>query len=263
MKKLTVDEAPPPWEWGKKLLDEREADPPYDMLTNALDVYMLSETAALRWCLGFWLFYHVGIASWLAEAPSEVFWSIASDISHRKPSAFVPDGLYPRGGYRRYFRGAVAQDAIGKMASVGPEKLVDSLFSGASSFEIVRKRVQDLPSFGYTMAFKMADMGERIFNYPISFHPTMRLPDEPQRGEEIAMEKYGSDVRVKIANHIKRCKPPGRWSREPNIQEIETIFCEWKHHLSGKFQIGQDAPRLRRHLVGFGDLASQLSRFLP
>lgn len=266
--KIVIENPPPPWEWGKTLLDAREADPPYDMLVNAYRAGVLTDESLRRWLMGFWLFYHVGVAAFLAERPSNFFWASALMIACKQPNEFVPDGKWPRGGYRRYFRGKAATDTLNYFAGGyrSPEQIVDSLYSGCKTFQGIEKRVKALPTYGYTMSFKIADMGERVLGLPITFDNEMKFPDEPDKGEQITSELFGVDratVRAKLLYAIKDCPIPGLDTRHPGVQEAETVACEYKHFLSGKFKIGQDGPKLRSHLSGYGDLAQELAKYLP
>jgi len=265
MKRPYIENPPTPWDWGKQLLDANEADPPYDMLVSARNANVLDVDAQKRWMLGFWLFYHVGVASWLTEQPD--FWKAAFIVARKEPEAVCTNGEWPRGGYRRYFRGKGAIDALGIISGMGKaEDLVDWFYDGGMTFEEVFKRVKQLPTYGYTMSFKIADMGERVLGRPIIFRKEMDLPEEPEKGLLIAADYFKiptEEVRDRIIAALDGCRLPGLSGRQPNIQETETVLCEWKHLLSGKFAIGRDGPKLRSHLAPFGDLARAMSLHLP
>lgn len=265
MKKPYMANPPTPWDWGKQLLDANEADPPYDMLVSARLAGVLDAAAQKRWMLGFWLFYHVGVASWLTEQPN--FWKGAFTVAEKKPEAVCTNGEWPRGGYRRYFRGGMATAALAVISNMGkPEDVVDWFYDGALHFRQVEKRVRQLPTYGYTMSFKIADMGERVLGFPIQFDEDMPLPEEPAKGLKIAAEMFGIselEVRERVIFNLDGCRLPGLHGRQPGVQEMETVLCEWKHMLSGKFFIGRDGPKLRANLSGFGDLADAMSRHLP
>jgi hypothetical protein len=150
---------------------------------------------------------------------------------------------------------------------------------GGSSYLSLRRKVMELPQFGPWIAFKVADMLERVMNVPIDFTnadvmmfkqpfesalmvyedwtqkgkmPAMRMTDiklstydEKERVQKVAqalLKHFGEWTAPPITEHI------GDKPRNVNIQEVETILCKWKSHLSGSYPLGNDIRELRHGL---------------
>ena len=56
---------------------------------------------------------------------------------------------------------------------------------------------------------------------------------------------------------------PPFYDRPVNIQEVETVLCKFKAHYKHHYPMGNDSYHIRQALVGWGDLAQELSRWVP
>lgn len=177
-------------QFGRQLVQTGDLDPIYTMLQGA----QLDRGTLKRWCLAYWMFYHAGVASKVAEAPD--FWAAVQRAQDEK---------WPRGTERRHFKGKASQQSIlmlGSFRGMTPEDLVtwaatahyhseDKGKFGAQPFTAVRERVMRWRGFGPWIAFKVADMTDAVLGIPVDF--TTALPyffDDPFLGS--------------IASHVQR-----------------------------------------------------------
>lgn len=165
-------------EFGSKLVLTGDLDPIYTML-NASD---LPTPTLQRWVLAYWMFYHAGVSSLIANAKPNDFWHMVWKAQDEK---------WPRGTERRHFKAEnsrkaieylqssfnTAEDAVRWVSSAGTLKLTrdpwrDPPFNynieQARFREIIRK-AQTWVGFGPWIAFKMADMIDAVLHVPVSF----------------------------------------------------------------------------------------------
>jgi hypothetical protein len=267
-------------QFGKILLLTGDLDPVYVMLTNS----GLHKDVLARWCLAYWMFYHCGVASKIAAQPSKEFFNKALELF---------DSGCPRGTERRHFRGAKARKAIRELRKLSdnhPEWIVGFVFGEINnqkarvtrtdrrmSFTDVSRRVLELPQFGPWMAFKVADMGERVLGYDVCFDDCeLSMYKDPIKGA--ALVTFGDQEHEMEARHVKKCvtkligefgqleAPPlvkGKWGRGVNLQEIETILCKYKSHVNGHYPPGKDSIEIHEALDDWGKLARKLQRHVP
>jgi hypothetical protein len=128
------------------------------------------------------------------------------------------------------------------------------------AFATVRERVLDLPQFGPWIAFKVADMLERVLKIPIDFSDCQLLEfyDEPREGAEAAARLWKLATPElaleKMAKHFRVLSPmyaPPTGNRMVNIQEIETILCKWKAYVNGRYEIGKDTYEVAHGLLNY------------
>jgi len=145
-------------EFGEALLKSLDLDPVYVLLYQA----RLPKEQLQRWCVAYWMFYHVGVASELSEYESYSFWErILAVLSSA-----------PRGTERRHFRGERASKTVKYLwhAYSLPEFFLESIFDWPRcTFQEVVKHVTIHPQFGPWIAFKVADMGDRVLGYNVDF----------------------------------------------------------------------------------------------
>ena len=264
-------------QFGKILILTGDLDPVYVMLARA----RLDKDVLARFCLAYWLFYHVGVAARIAQRPSKKFFSTCRR-EYR---------TCPRGTERRHFRGKKGLDAINELERLShgePEWVVNFIFGAANDkksrtaidarmpFSKVRDRVLSLPQFGPWMAFKVADMGERVLGYKIDFSDcNLEMYKDPIKGA--ALVRYG-DPEHSIASKginqaIARCKkrfggmaaPPivqGVWDRMCGLQEFETVLCKYKSYYNGHYPPGKDWKEIRAALKGASGLGGRLRKTL-
>jgi len=239
------------YDFGSQLLETGDLDPIYIMLHEG----GLGPNTLKRWCLAYWCFYHAGVSSKIAEAPD--FWAAMRQGQTDK---------WPRGTERRHFRGAASANAIEHLALLypKPEDAVDDV--STYTFADVSKRVQRWPLFGPWIAYKVADMLERVLDVPVNFdNCELAIYREPAAAAAmLGMSVQDTVTRLIQYFAVERgfMAPPSR-DRLVNVQEIETIMCKWKSHCGGHYPPGKDTREIRHGLNGWGPLADHLSQGLP
>lgn len=290
-------------EFGTALLKTGDLDPVY----TALSAEPRDSAAEDRLLLAYWCFYHLGFAAYAAEAKTEPeFWrrmetaaANESPVPSRLLAGHVhpgsPGTRWPRGSERRHFRGTAAIESVAylKARHRTAQNAVEYVTWGgeAVNFSNVRARVLGWPAFGPWMAFKIADMAERVLSYPVDFSDCeLGIYKDPRQGAAVAFiqeapkprhweQAYGDgykhdpwnypisddELRETAAANIKlfkKHKAPPFGDRAVNVQEVETIFCKYKSHLKGHYEVGKDTHEIGQGLLGWGDLAEELNQNL-
>jgi hypothetical protein len=244
------------FEFGEQLVKSQDIDPVYTAVWNAgFDNYRMS-----RFCLAYFCFYHLGTAAWITD--SSDYWGAMTQAAASKE--------YPRGTERRHFRGKQAAQAVGELQSLG--LTAPQLLEGVSTLEdsdgaeglpllVVMDRVRQWRGFGSWIAFKVADMLERLDYAQIVFKPSdvFAMYETPRKGAEAMASRYqgpaAPDAYLWAYNSLRRklghLLAPPRFERKLNIQEIETILCKWKSHLGGHYPLGKDTREIRIALDKF------------
>ena len=86
-------------EFAHELITTEDLDPVYVMWAETA----ASEDTLKRWLLAYMCFYHCGVASVIAEVPSNDFYVMMQQAQNEK---------WPRGTERRHFRGEASQMCI-------------------------------------------------------------------------------------------------------------------------------------------------------
>lgn len=254
-------------EFGRALIKTGDLDPIYNAIWGA----NLKEETRDKLLLAYWCLYHLGAAAKIAE--SKNFWRTLQ-------TAAINEGLkWPRGAERRHWRGANALNSFRhlKQRFKTPSHAVSYFGRGIrlneSSFFFVSARVREITGFGPWIAFKVADMLERVAGHVIDFdNCELGIYDEPRKGA--ALYLHGNEdtpislTDVKAAAGMLQAQigavlAPPRRDRFVNIQEVETVLCKWKSHTHGRYTVGHDIEEVRRGLYEQGDLAAELLRFTP
>lgn len=276
-------------QFGEQLVMTGDLDPIYIMLNNS----SMGPDATARWCLAYWMFYHAGVASRIAEQEGESFWAMVWAAQVNK---------WPRGTERRHFRGANADNAIKYLEEHYPDpedacaqlaglntwdELVDAAPIEPLSFALVASRAQQWVGFGPWIAFKIADMIDVCIGIPVAFPKDSSVwYDEPIKGGVFAwLDEMGHGVpyndyhdglssmerRERVDEVIphylhwfKVNNTIGPDGRGVGIQELETIFCKYKSHLNGHYPIGKDTREILHALSDdrWGQLAQTLHTVL-
>jgi hypothetical protein len=210
-----------------------------------------------RWLLAYWCFYDSGTASWISDDP-RAFWGRMAEAAGSKD--------YPRAHERRHFRGALATSSVDWLGERGLEALFEDeavplLSEEPAESEDVIQFVGTWRGFGPWIAFKVADMVERLGLRPVRFNRSaLVLFDSPAKGAEMAWQLYGSGPEPSnktnwavdlILKTLGPVKAPPRYERSINVQEAETILCKFKSYRNGKYHVGEDITALRRSLLRF------------
>lgn len=261
------------YEFGKKLLETNDLDPVYIVLYEAqLPIELLK-----RWLLSFWCFYHSGTASWISEGKGRD--GIADEqwfLDRLLKAAKSKD--YPRCPERRHFRGQNALDSVAFISEWGVEGLWEEfgMYSsgrGKSRSDAAQGRVpasevmgyvQEWVGFGPWIAFKVADMLERLGILDIDFSDAAIYKSPREGAEELWKSLNGfkpypprSNYDVTkwamddLLEHLGEHKAPPRYERYVSYQEAETILCKWHSHLNGHYEVGEDIISLKKALLQF------------
>jgi hypothetical protein len=224
-----------------------------------------------KWLLAYWCFYHVGVASWIADgqelALGDGYWDRMAEAAS--------SSSYPRGTERRHFRGAKASAAVEWFRGRGLNYLFGQLAHSPVDLTLrtVTLTVTRWPQFGPWIAFKVADMLERLGVVPVEFSAAdvFRMFESPRKGAlEVAWrysrEKGEADLLEWTYNHMVQLfghySAPPSGNRKVNIQEFETILCKWHSHLTGHYHIGKDTHEIHEALERYSDseVSQQLLR---
>lgn len=245
--------------FGKILLSSRDLDPIYVMLHDAnMDRDMLK-----RWLLAYWCYYSAGVSSHIAEADD--FWAELWRAHNEK---------WPRGAERRHFRGETSYKALLCLQSTDatPEQIVDYM-TGADNFQDISRRVQQFDGFGPWIAWKVADMAERVLHLEVDFsNANLGIYKDPVHGAALVLtgdENYPINpdelqgVVDDVVYVMRDFASPPWYDRSVNIQEAETVLCKYKSYCHGHYPPGKDTKEVYHGMKGWGKLSSRLRRHLP
>ena len=248
------------YNFGRRLVSTRDLDPVYVVLYEGRD--MLSGPLLHRWLLAYWCFYHAGTAWYAAGAGAE------TDYWHRMLVA-AGSKAYPRSPERRHYRGSQAVASVSWLAEQGISTLFQGLLRGPVDAASVMARARLWRGFGDWIAFKVADMLERLGLLPVTFDLDTDMYESPRKGAELlwvteyrggeyakeAEERMPGNVAEwacgRLAKSLGYTKAPPRNERLLGPQEYETILCKWKSHMSGHYRVGEDVEALGSALLYF------------
>lgn len=248
-------------EFGEELLKLEDLDPVYPVLRP----YAIADRErARRAILAYALFYDIGAALYLASQPD--FWDGIRIAAANEPSAPTPHGTrWPRAAERRHFRGKKCIEAVEELALryPVPERLIAELVEPGGSLREVIERLDALPQFGPWIAFKLADIGERVLEAPIRFPSLLdgSLYSSPLFTVRALAEKEGvspEETWNRTLRHFEGFSAPPRHERGIGAQEIETIFCKYGSYLKGKYYPGKDLKEVGHSLKLWDYKASQI-----
>lgn len=258
-------------DFGAQLLESGDLDPVY----IALHRCEWPEDKLGRWLIAYWCLYHVGAASHISEHEGRDFWLKLRDAGENEVKP--PVGVrWPRGGERRHWRGDNARKAVRDLMGQylhKPEEMITRITSRSVDaahagdpldtlpFKLVSDRVQSHASFGPWMAFKIADMIDRLGIAPVSFdNAAVFMFDDPRKAAlMLARQKAGLPEMVKfkdetatinqvvayLEDHFKGFTAPPTHDRAVGLQEVETILCKWKSHMNGHYPLNHDITEIR------------------
>ncbi len=258
-----------PDDFAKYLIITEELDPVYSALYRGTDIFDYSHGQLDKLLVAYFCLYHLGAAARIAEraGSDKAFWRLIME-------AAVNTGLkWPRGSERRHWRGAQAVASAQHLVDLrmSPTALLDDWAAGAT-FAGVSSRVRECRGFGPWIAFKVADVLERVRGNPIDFADCeLGFYDEPRKGAQYMLEGGvpvgepldDAQFQFEVSTWTKRLvkkgfKAPPDFQRPVNVQEIETIFCKYKSHVNGHYPLGKDTLEVQHGLTGWGDLATAI-----
>ncbi len=244
------------YEFGRRLLRTNDLDPVYVVVHGAgLDDDPTGENPTLhRWLIAYWCFYHVGTASWAAELPEEEgFWGRMAEAAGSKD--------FPRSSERRHFRGRAAVESVEYLRGRGTFDLFSELVEngGSTTAAEVTTTVRRWRGFGPWIAFKVADMLERLAIRPVEFDLNTVMYESPRDAADLLHHEEGSPsvpnvgawAIDRILSTLGPVKAPPRYERVINAQEAETVLCKWKSYLGGHYEVGEDIRAVRNGLMRF------------
>ncbi len=251
-------------DFGRALVTTGDLDPIYVILVRAnLDPPILQ-----RWLVAYWLFYHAGVSSRLAESRGWMQYQTALDEK------------WPRGTERRHFRGDLAQSSLDalRQAYSSPEAFYVHIATTAPiDLAGVIERVKAHRGFGPWIAFKVADILERVCSIPLEFdQAAVFLFDSPAEAVDAVWEQRVGPIKQSkidtagrrervitgLLERLSDLRAPPTGDRPLGLAEAETILCKWLSHIHGHYPIGKDAREIKHHLEGYGPLAERLSKCL-
>jgi hypothetical protein len=264
------------YKFGEHLLLTEDLDPVY----VALKDLGLDDGQLRRWLLAYWCFYSAGFASWASSMTGEQYWS-AMFTAAKNVDPAPTGGRWPRGHERRHFRGDAALKAVGALRErygQRPEAMVDYCAEGAPCFHTVMDRVREHVLFGPWIAFKVADMTDRVIGEHVDFtekavfmfkdpyksaillwRQTCNLPENAKPIDDKAVVHQ---VAQHVEKHFASYNAPPFYDRPVNLQEVETILCKWKSHMNGHYPLFNDIRDIRDGLMPWADHSDTAASFL-
>jgi len=277
--KLTVEA------FGRQLITTGDLDPVYVMLVGT----QLEEPQLARWLIAYWCLYHCGSASYISEAEGAAFWErLMEAATNLKPNPL--GGRWPRGHERRHFRGRQGYASVYELSRAypTPEKMIQFLAQPTADglaqlpFQTVADRAQTHRGFGPWMAFKIADMLERVLGVSVDFdQSTVFMFKDPVKAalmlwrQRMDFQSYVQpNNRADVLNWVvgllqeefKDLKAPPTRDRPIGVQEIETVLCKHKSHLSGHYPLWNDTDEISAGLNEWSrcsETAGLLLKHLP
>jgi hypothetical protein len=227
----------------------------------------ITDNQLKRWCLVYWCYYHAGVSSIITERSTSIVHPRDFYDEMRKG---ISEG-WPRGMERRYFYGDLAWNTVEKLEEFGsPESVVDAM-TDHQDFQTADKAIQSFYGFGSWIAWKVADMADRVLQIDIDFSDTnLDMYKDPKQGA--AYIYSGGNKKFPITedqldwvvqrmesyyNKENLLAPPFQ-DRPINIQEVETVLCKYKAHCYGFYPYGNDTVHVAKALDGWGDLAQSM-----
>ena len=248
-------------EFGRTLVESGDLDPVYIAIAGA-DLPLRQRK---RLVLAYSCLYNLPLAGAMSEQAGDSFW--------RTLNQAAASSDYPRGTERRHWRGEASVASARHLSEPGklPEAIVDDWFQGKTTpgvdgmrrptFQEVQRRVRNYTGFGPWIAFKVADLGERVLEVPVDFKDcVMGLYRDPAQGAALLLlgapdhtllsNTLGAETVIQAlltAPSLRNLVPkPG--TRKLNVQEAETILCKYKSHYKEHYPIGKDSFEVRHAL---------------
>jgi hypothetical protein len=121
--------------------------------------------------------------------------------------------------------------------------------------------------FGPWIAYKAADMLERVLAIPIKFQDDLCLMyTEPAAALNMLMPKMRKgpkEIYSDLQLHFAKFRAPPFQDRPCGVTEVETILCKWKSARGGHYWIGKDIHEVHEGLKGWGPTALKLLEAMP
>lgn len=238
--------------FARALFNTLDLDPLYVMIHRA----NLPRPKLAEYILAYWCFYHTGTCSWIVDQPC--FWTAMADAAK--------DARHPRGSDRRHFRGAEAIRAVRELREEGltAEGLLDAVLGPPGAGRGLRRlmgRLQEWRAYGPTIAFKAADMLDRLWGGEVRSSvedDSDLISAVPRKGAKAVAEADGRAeegtayaCRKALSGLGEGRLTPPLFDRAPGLLEAETVLCKWSHYLSGSYYLGKGTESQRKGLVPY------------
>jgi hypothetical protein len=254
--------------FGDALITTQDLDPVYCAIYHA----RLPEPQLCRLLLAYWCFYHLGVAASISEKEHGDFWEWmrVAAVNEQPPKKWnLPGDRWPRSSERRHFRGEKCVKAVERLRVrfAQPEGAVRSLAPLTRETAIIN-RVLDWPMCGPWIAFKAADMMERVYGSNVEFNQNIGLMyDSPRAGLDLiaaaADTKSPKIIYHDLLTYFSSHRAPPRNDRHCGPQEVETILCKYFSMHSGHYRVGKDIHEVRQALTGWGKTAEHMLDVMP
>ena len=243
-------------EFGEQLLRLGDLDPVYPVLLSRINSDL---DRIRRTILAYALFYDLGAAFYLASKAD--FWPAVRIAAVNDEETNPPPygKRWPRGAERRHFRGEKCVLAVDELTERFPasERLITELIEPGGELKEVLDRLRDLPQFGPWIAFKLADIGERVLAAPIHFPVSLNgsLYASPLFTVRLLAGREGvscEEIWNRTLDHFSKFTAPPRHERGCGAQEVETVFCKYGSYLKKHYYPGKDIKEVGHSLKGWG-----------
>lgn len=254
--RLTVEK------FGHQLIVSGDLDPVYIALHRCAFTFDVLS----KWLIGYWCLYHCGAASFLAEQSDADFWDTLM-LAARNEAPAPTGGRWPRASERRHWRGQQAMRSVEDLSFYRgtPAELVESLWDGDMDFASVSKRVQAWRGFGPWIAFKVADMLDRVMGRPVDFdEAAVFMFKDPRKAALMQWRVYHPEqadigppeeairhVVNRLIGTFSNLKAPPDYRRPIGLQEVETVLCKWKSHMNGHYPLFNDTDEINEGMVNW------------
>lgn len=256
-------------EFGNSLIASGDLDPIYGMLNHAVGRSVMDQPTLHKFLVAYWCYYSAATAARIAESPNfyaSMFAANAYNWSH--------------GFERRHFRGDAAINSIRSLEAMGsPSDIITYLSRGTPlTFDMVSGRAQTFHLFGPWIAWKIADMLERVLHFPVDFsNASLGIYKDPRQGAAlIATGDYKTPIPDDVLNAVvgqllhdfRQQSAPPMYDRTINVQEVETVLCKFKANIKGHYAPYNDTHEIGKGLRAFdgesplcNELLTSLSQF--
>lgn len=272
-------------EFGRQLIESGDLDPVYISLQKLED-----HDTVCKWLVAYWCCYHAGVSSYLASLPDKAFWRGLWIVAENKqPVVHSISEKWPRGVERRHWRAKNATNTVEYLQKKfnSASEAIEHLCDAAPDYKNVADRVQEWPSFGPWIAFKVCDMLERLDLVSIDFDRAsvfmfdgvkdaalrlycMRASGADWKDIESATPKRPQEAIDTVVSYLldafKDLTAPPLHDRLIGLQEVETVLCKWKSHMNGHYPLNNDIDEIHNVATVWGehiDIAREFATNLP
>lgn len=276
-----------PVAWGRELILTHDHDPLYTGLVRWNEREGDGDRLR-RFMVAYWCCYSVGASWFISQHEGDAFWDWLETAAHNIniPPPLLPLGSsdptpqpgcgtkphhrWPRAHERRHWRGEKSWSAVEWLQDkyARPEDMVIELenLPGDINLRAVELAVTAWPQFGPWIAFKAADMMERILGVPVAFPDAITtMYRDPRKGADMMGPLLGGRSAQDVTHHLldsyEDLPAPPLGDRSVNVQEVETVLCKWKSARNGKYHIGADSASHKAELELWG--GQELFRCYP